>query len=130
VENSLNTETDPEYQPRTSLIEENKKLFEALKERNKTIHHLELLVEKLEEDLQIYRRRVFTDTASEKIRDYNRRLVQILREPGTHTSEAILSRLGVDPSNVEAIKMVSAQLDTLQAFGLVRHTSRGWVGVE
>ena len=129
VENSLNAETDPEYQPRTSLIEENRKLAEALKEKDKRNHQLELLVEKLEEDLRAYRSRIFPDT-KEKIRDYDKRLIQILKEAGPYTSDALLHRLGVSLSDIGAVKMVSAQLDTLQAFGLVRQTSRGWTWVE
>jgi len=129
VENSLNSETDPDYQPRTSLIEENRKLAEALNEKDKRIHQLELLVEKLEEDLRIYRSRIFPDS-DEKVRDYDKRLIQILREAGPHTSDALLHRLGVSLSDMGAVKMVSAQLDILQAFGLVRQTSRGWAWVE
>jgi len=129
VENSLNAETDPDYQPRTSLIEENKKLAEALKEKDKRNHQLELLVDKLEEDLRVYRSRIFPDT-DEKIRDYDKRLIQILKEAGPHTSDALLHRLGVGLSDMGAVKMVSAQLDILQAFGLVRPTGRGWMWVE
>lgn len=130
VENSLNAETDPEYQPRTSLIEENRKLAEALKEKDKRNHQLELLVEKLEEDLRVYRSRIFPDTGDEKVRYYDRRLVQILKETGPHTSDVLLHRLGISLSDMGAVKMVSSQLDSLQAFGLVRQTSKGWAWIE
>ena len=130
VENSLNTETDPDYQPRTSLIDENRKLAEALKEKDKRNHHLELLVDKLEEDLRAYRSRLFTDPSITGVRDYDKRLIQTLREPGPHTSDTLLQRLGIKVEETEAIKAVSAQLENLQAYGLVRQTSRGWMWVE
>ena len=130
VENSLNAETDPDYQPRTSLIEENRKLTEALKEKDKHNHQLELLVEKLEEDLRVYRSGIFPDTGNEKVLYYDKRLVQILKETGPHTSDALLNRLDVSLSDMADVKMVSAQLDILQVFGLVRQTSRGWTWIE
>ena len=130
VENSLNTETDPDYQPRTSIIDENRKLTEALKEKDKRNHHLELLVDKLEEDLRAYRSRLFTDPHATGVRDYDKRLVQILREPGALTSDALLQRLGIKVEETEAIKAVSAQLENLQAYGLVKQTSKGWAWIE
>ncbi|MFH2112421.1 MAG: hypothetical protein ABIJ47_14325 [Candidatus Bathyarchaeota archaeon] len=130
VENSLNAETDPDYQPRTGLIEENKKLAEALKEKDRYNHHLELLVDKQEEDLRVYRSRIFPDTGNEKVRDYDKRIVQILKETGPHTSDSLLLRLGVGPDDMAAVKAVSAQLEVLQVFGLVRQTSRGWTWAE
>jgi len=129
VENSLNIESDPEYQPRTSLIDENRKLTESLTEQDKRVHHLELLVSKLEEDLRLYRSKLFADPDSAVIRDYESKLVKILMEPGYHDSNTVLYRLGVKPDNIEVIKAVSTQLETLQRFGLVRASSKGWMWI-
>ena len=59
VENSLGKEEG--FQSRSVIIDENRHLRESLKEREKRVHHLELLVEKLEEDLRRYRAQIFTD---------------------------------------------------------------------
>ena len=130
AENSLNAETDPDYQSRSSLIDENRKLAEALKEKDRQNRHLELLVDKLEEDLRLYRSKLFTETSFTGVRSYDKRLVEILREPGTHSSDTLLQRLGVKPTETEAVKAISAQLENLQTCGLVKPTSKGWMWIE
>lgn len=126
VENSLGRE-DEGYSSRSALIEENRHLRESLRENEKRVHHLELLVEKLEEDLRGYRARMFTDPGFSGIRSYDKRLVEILKQPGVHTSEELLSRLDIKPTEQEAVKAVSVQLENLQGYGLVRSTRRGWM---
>jgi len=125
VENSLGS--DEWYSSRAVIIEENRHLRESLRENEKRGHHLELLVEKLEEDLRTYRARMFTDPGFSGVRSYDKRLVEILKQPGAHTSEELLSRLGIKPTEQEAVKAVSVQLENLQGYGLVRSSRRGWM---
>lgn len=125
VENSLRLDEEG-YRSRGSLIEENQRLREALREREKQVARLEMLVEKLEADLRQYRSRMFLDEDFTGIRRFEKRLVEILREPGVHENDAILSRLGIRPHETEAVKAVSSQLQRLQAYGLVKATPRGW----
>ena len=130
VENSLRQEKDDNYQTRISLIEDIRKLNETLGEKDKRNRHLELLVEKLEEDLKLYRARLFTDQSFTGVRQYERKLIDILREPGHHDSDAILSRLGVKMREQEPVKAISQQLENLERYGLIRSTSKGWVWQE
>ena len=87
---------------------------------------MEILVEKLEEDLRRYRSQMFLDEGYSGIRKYDRKLVDVLRDPGVHGNDEILSRLGVKPHEHESIKAISNQLENLQSYGLVRSTPRGW----
>jgi len=130
VENSLMQEENSDYKTRSSLLDEIIKLTEALGEKEKRIRHLDLLVEKLEEDLRLYRAQRFTDESFMGIKQYDRKLIEIVREPGSHSSEEILSRLGVKPREQEAVKAISVQLENLERYGLVRSTSKGWIWVE
>jgi len=130
VENSLMQEEKSDYKARSSLIDEIMKLTETLGEKEKRIRHLDLLVEKLEEDLRLYRAQKFTEESFMGIKQYDRKLIEIVREPGSHSSEEILSRLGVTPREPEAVKAVSIQLENLQRYGLVRSTSKGWIWVK
>jgi len=130
VENSLRQEEDDNYQTRSSLIEDIRTLNETLGEKEKRIHHLELLVEKLEEDLRRYRARLFTDQSFTGVRQYDRKLIEILREPGPHDSDAILSMLGINIREQESVKAISQQLENLELYGLVRSTSKGWTWQE
>ena len=129
VENSLGLAED-DYRSRSIVLEENRQLRKSLDEKEKRNHHLELLVEKLEEDLRIYRSRLFTDTSSTGTRTYDKQLITILREPGAHNTDTILRRLQVKPTNTEVIKSVSTQIENLEAFGLLRNTGKGWIWSE
>ncbi|MCW4020903.1 MAG: hypothetical protein NWF14_06725 [Candidatus Bathyarchaeota archaeon] len=129
VENSLRQD-ESSYLSRSFLIEENRKLREGLEEKEKRNRHLELLVDKLEEDLRRYRAQLFLDEGFTGVRRYDRKLIEILREPGVHGNEEILSRLGVKPTEHETIKAVSKQLENLQSYGLVKSTPRGWAWQE
>jgi hypothetical protein len=129
VENSLREE-EAEYKSRSTLIEENRKLSETLNEKERRIGHLELLVEKLEQDLRQYRAQLFTDEEFTGVRSYDKKLVELLREPGVHDNDVILSRLGIKPTEEDPIKAVSKQLELLQSYGLVKATPRGWSWVE
>ena len=130
VENSLGMEEEEGFQSRSVIIDENRHLRESLKESEKRVHHLELLVEKLEEDLRRYRAQMFTDPSFTGIRAYDKRLIKILKDSRAHSSEEILSRLGIKPTEQEAVKAVSVQLENLQGYGLVRSTPRGWMWIE
>ena len=129
VENSLG-QTDQDYRTRTSVLEENHQLRETLTKTSKRVHHLELLVDKLEEDLRVYRSRLFTDQGYTGTRTYDKQLITLLKQPGTHSNQAILNQLRVKPSNSEVVKAVARQLENLEAYGLVRNTARGWVWSE
>ena len=56
----------------------------------------------------------------------NERLVNILKSGGTWSSQAILKELDVNASDIEAIQIVTHQLQMLQDFDLVNEGSRGW----
>ncbi len=130
VENSLRQEEEAGYKSRSTLIEQNRLLSETLNEKERRIRHLDLLVEKLEQDLRQYRAQMFTDEDFTGVRSYDKKLVEILREPGVHDNDAILSRLGIKPTEEGSIKAVSKQLELLQSYGLVKATPRGWSWVE
>lgn len=126
VQNSLNMEQDNSYSSRTQIIEENTTLRKEIKENDKRIGHLELLVEKLEEDLQIYRSRVFTEEGFTGKRAYDKRLVEVLRAPGLHTSAEILDRLGVDARDTDVVKGIQSQIENLHEYGLITASGKGW----
>lgn len=128
VENSLNLAED-DYRSRSIILEENHQLKEALAEKEKRNHHLELLVDKLEEDLRVYRSKLFIDS-QEGSRTYDKQLVTFLREPGSHNTDSILNRLKVKPTDTDTIKAISYQISNLESYGLVRNTIKGWVWSE
>lgn len=130
VENSLRQEEVDEYKSRSNLLEQNRELSETLQEKERRIRHLELLVEKLEQDLRQYRAQLFTNEDFMGVRSYDKKLIEILREPGVHNTVSILSRLGIKPTEQDAVKAVSKQIENLQSYGLVKAVPRGWSWIE
>jgi hypothetical protein len=125
VENSLNQE-DPDYKSKLDLIHESRGLLELVGEKEKRIHHLELLVDRLDKDLKQQRDRMFTEPSFSGVRHYDKQLIRMLREPGVHTTERILIRLHIEPTDIEAIKALSIQLESLEDSELVEATLQGF----
>ena len=126
VENSLRQEEEPGYKSRAELLKETRKLGGDLGEERKKNRRLDMVVERLERELRRYRAKPFLEEDFEGVRSFQKELVEALRDSGTLSSEEILSRLGVDPSEHEAVKAISKQLEILASYGLVQSTPRGW----
>ena len=72
--------------------------------------------------MRFYRSKMFTDDSFTGIRQYDKKLVEILREPGTYSNDEVLSRLRIKPTESESVKAVLVQLEKLEAFRLVKST--------
>jgi len=129
VENSLKS-TDNNVTSRLDLITENSKLTEQLTELEKRLRRQDSLIDKLDEDLRQTRASTFLQETDRGIKKYERKLVDFLREPGIHTDNEVLRRLGIKQTEIEAIKAVSAQLENLQAYGAITRTRKGWTWVK
>jgi hypothetical protein len=129
VQNSRGLE-DQDYVFRGDLVGENRRLLEAIREKDKRIEHLDLLVEKLQEDLRIQRDKLFTDSEYSGVRNYDKKLIEVLKEDGLHSSDEIIARLGLRPRDVDSIRSVSIQLENLEQYCLIKPSPKGyqWVG--
>lgn len=63
---------------------------------------------------------------SEGANEYDSELVVILRRGGIIDTRELLTGLGIDPRNSQAVRLVSNQLEGLRRFGLVIETHNGW----
>ena len=129
VENSLRLE-EPDYKTRVDLIKESRQLLETIHEKDKRIDHLDMLVEKLEQDLRQQRDRLFTDLKFTGIRSYDKKIIEILREPGIHSTDELIIRLGIKPRDIDSIKAVSVQLENLEQYGLIKPGPKGYTWKE
>ena len=114
--------------------------YEELGERSEKIHALEeeirslrkdisqkdIVIEKLEADLEQHQVRPFLDESYEGTRRYNRELVEILQEGGLKPTEELLRRLDVRPTETDRMQAIDRQLEQLEVYGLVTHTANGW----
>ena len=130
VEDSLREKEDPGYKSRGELWKTVKELKEQLKEVEREKRLLEHVVEKLEGEVRKYRAQPFLEEGFHGVRGFQRGLVELLRTGGVLSSEELLSRLGINPSEHEAVKAISKQLEILESYGLVQSSPRGWRWVE
>lgn len=126
VENSLRKEEDASYRPREELLRQVNELTEELNGVRKEKRILETAIDRLEEELRRYRSQPFLDENFVGVRKYQRELIDLLRNNLVVRDEVLLSRLGIDPSEIEAVKAVSKQLEGLEAYGLVKSSPKGW----
>lgn len=126
VENSLRQEEEPSYKSRAELLKELRELKKQLTVERKKTRRLDLVVEKLERELRRYRAKPFLEEDFTGVRRFQKELVEALREGGVLSNEELLSRLGIERSEHEAVRAVSKQLEILESYGLVQSSSRGW----
>ncbi len=112
-------ETDSSRPPRVDpkLQEENRKLREDLKLRA-------LALEKAETDLFRLRGAAWAEQRGRE--SLNEDLIGLLKTGSLWTASQILESLGVSPRDVEVMRIISKQLQILQAAGMVSETARGW----
>ena len=131
VEDSLRKEEDSNYQSREELLREIRKLNDQLDRIGKEKRILEIAIDRLEEEVRRYRSQPFLDDTFTGVRKYQRELVDLLKaRTTTLSSEELLLHLGIQPSEYDAVKAVSKQLENLEAYGLVKSSPKGWRWVQ
>jgi hypothetical protein len=103
---------------KTSLQEENRRLRREMEKSEAKLRELETQIFKLQHASFL------SDTEGQKI--YSEKLIKILRSGGIWPGRELLAELSVNPDDVVAIQIVTAQLQALQDFGLVSENARGW----
>jgi regulator of replication initiation timing len=126
VEDSLRQDEDRSYQSRSELWRTIQELKEQLEKVSREKHVLEIAAERLEEELGRYRSQPFLEETFVGVRRYQKELVEILKEGRVVSDDEILSRLRIKPSEQEAVKAVSKQLENLESYGFVQSSPRGW----
>jgi len=141
VENSLKQEDERKgsFASRAELLkhlEEKEEENVSLKNENRM---LKMLADNFDKELKKYRARPFLEYDTEHkgrtkkfqgIREYDKELIQLLKEQGTIDSDRILKELGIRPKDTDLVKAISRQLELLQEYRLVAPTVRGWRWVE
>ena len=62
----------------------------------------------------------------EGTRQYDRDLVDLLQEGTRISSEELIRQLDVQPSQTEVMQGIDAQLEQLEAYGLITSSTAGW----
>jgi len=137
VEEAIRPVEERGWKPRKDMEEEIEGLKKEVADLRSELRQQKTIREKLERELRRYRAEPFLAPEFEGVRRYDKELIQLLRstrsldgKPKALTDIEILSRLGIDASEEEAVKAISAQLTNLEAYGIVKSTPKGWRWVE
>jgi len=113
----------------TEMGESSKKLQELeqeVRELRKELKQKDIVIEKLESDLKQYRMQPFLDEEYEGVREYDQELIELLRATDRITSEELVRQLNVDQTDRNLMQSLDNQLQQLESYGLIAHTSQGW----
>ena len=125
VENSLRQE-EPDFKSHSELCKENNELKQQVQELSRQVRLLDTVVDKLEQELRRYRSAPFLEEHFEGVRNYDKKLIDLLKSKEIVTDEEIFSHLGIAPSDGEGVCAISKQLAALESCGLVTSAPRGW----
>jgi len=112
-------------------------LREEIVELRKEKEVYKKLYETQDKELRRYRAEPFLKEEFEGVRRYNKELVETLRSSRRSdrghkvlSNDELLSKLGIDPSESDAVKSIYNQLENLGGYGLVKLTAKGWRWIE
>ena len=127
VENSLSQEDrGSSYKSRAELVKQLREKDEEISRLGKESRLTRQLAERLDKELRRYRTRPFVEEEFQGRRTYDRELIDLLRRERTVDSDHLLRKLGIGPKEQSIVKAVDRQLSSLEAYGLVEATPRGW----
>jgi len=97
---------------------------------SKRVKMLDILTDRYEEDLRNSRNRQFQDEGSfEGVREYEPKLIKLLKEKGFVKDREMLDLLHIDSSDVASVRAINQQLDNLFSYGLVKRSKGGIIWI-
>ena len=112
------------------LQEHNRQLRVENTELSKKVTMLDNLTDRYEQEIKQLKNQSFLDNNFEGIREFNHRLIELLREKRNIKEHEIFDVMHIDPRDSETIKALNRQLDTLFEYNLVKKYKGGiqWLG--
>jgi len=124
IENEIRESED--FMSRVELVRRVEDLEEENKSLRKDKTRLEIVVDKLQEDLQTYRLGPFLSSDFEGVREFEQGLVEVFKQKRFIRQDDLWRVLGVNPRQTNVIKAISQQLRVLEQYGIIKKTQEGW----
>ena len=112
--------------PRPDLLQESAQAREELSRLRRSLADSEALRQKLETELFAAKHSLFLQPAPTGQGTLSSALVELLQDGHTWQSHEIMKELGIDPKNIDAIKVLAGQLHALQDLHMVVEGTKGW----
>ena len=122
VEQTLDDSAPPAedlVQEKTTLLEENRRL-------RKDNVNLSKLMEAYKTEAFTLRNEIFLQKDLKGSGKFDEHLVEVLRSGGVWRAQDLLKELDVDTKDIDAIQIVTRQLQALQDIGVVKESATGW----
>jgi hypothetical protein len=113
-------------QPNTEFLEESAQSREALAMARRSLKDSEAARLKLETELFALKGSLFLQPVPEGRGSLSSELVDLLKDGHVWRSVEIMDALGIDPKNIDALKVLAGQLHALQDLKMIEETTRGW----
>ncbi len=117
---------EAEATPRSQLVKELGGLKKEIKRLNEDLKQKSIVIEKYDADLKHYKNKGFLKQDFQGTREYDPELLSILKKEIVVDSYRLLEELGIDPKDSETVKVVTRQLEELEAYGLIASKHHGW----
>lgn len=112
------------------LEEQNSQLRSENLALSKRVKMLDVLTDRYEEDLRNLKKRQFQDESSfEGVREYEPKLIKLLKERDVVREHELLDLLHIDPGDAVSVRAINQQLDNLFSYKLVKRGKGGlmWI---
>jgi hypothetical protein len=124
VENQLHE--DKSYASRVEMQDSIDSLEEENVQLRRKRNHLEIVVDKLQEELRVYRLEPFLDENFQGIRGFEQKLIDVLKQKNSVRDDKIFREVGIKPVDSKGMKALQRQLLLLERYGLIKKTLEGW----
>ncbi len=87
---------------------------------------MEIVVDKLQEDLQTCRLGTFLSSDFEGVREFEQGLVEAFKQRRFIRQDDLWRVLDVNPRQTNVIKAISQQVRVLEQYRIIKNTQEGW----
>jgi len=124
VEGGIQREDD--FVPRMELLKKINQLEEENERLQKDNQRLGIVVDKLQDDLQVYRLQPFMDDKDKDVRKHEKDLTELFRKKGFVKMDDLWRELKINPKHPDVMKAISRELENLERYGVIKKTYEGW----
>ncbi|HNR44121.1 MAG TPA: hypothetical protein PKH80_03055 [Methanofastidiosum sp.] len=126
VENSIMQDEDPDFKPRGELIKKMRELEKEVEKLSSDIKIKNIVINKYEDELKHYRTKDFTDKLFDGERINQKDLIDLFKKKVTIKEEELFKLLKIDPKDSGLMKELINHVRSLEEYGLIESTRKGW----
>ena len=131
VTNSLRQEDEKsQYQSRREILEEFRLEKEKREELEKRCRMFEIVVDRLEQELQTYRMKPWVDENYRGLMKTDTRLIKEFQKRREIRKEMVYSIMKVDPSNKTLGKALESMIKTMERLGVIKDLGGKWIWIQ